>query len=83
MSVFVIRRLIQSGVVLFVMSLIVFFGVNVVGDPVDLLISPEADQAEIEATIRRLGLDRPIHEQYWYFIVGSRPKTPTISRSWT
>lgn len=71
MSVFVIRRLIQSGVVLFVMSLIVFFGVNIVGDPVDLLISPEADQAEIEATIRRLGLDRPIHEQYWYFIVNA------------
>lgn len=71
MSVFIIRRLLQALIVIFVMSLIVFFGINVVGDPVDLLISPEADQAEMEATIRRLGLDRPVHEQYWYFLVNA------------
>jgi peptide/nickel transport system permease protein len=67
-SVFIIRRLMQSLLVVFVMSLLVFFGVNIIGDPVDLLISPDADQAEIEATIARLGLDRPIHEQYGYFL---------------
>ena len=71
MSVFIIRRLMQSVVVVFVMSLLVFFGVNVVGDPVDLLINPEADQEDIEAAIRALGLDRPIHEQYWYFLVNA------------
>jgi len=58
----------QSLMVVFLMSVIVFFGVNVIGDPVDLLISPEADQAEIEATIARLGLDKPIIEQYGYFL---------------
>ena len=68
MSVFILRRLMQSLMVVFVMSLIVFFGVNVIGDPVDLLISPDADQAEIAATIVRLGLDKPIIEQYGYFI---------------
>ncbi len=71
MSVFVIRRLLQSVVVVFVMSLIVFFGVNIVGDPVDMLINPEADQEDIEAAIRALGLDRPIHEQYWFFLVNA------------
>ncbi len=71
MSVFIIRRLLQALVVIFVMSLIVFFGINIVGDPVDLLVSPEADQAEIEAIIRRLGLDRPWHEQYWYFLLNA------------
>jgi peptide/nickel transport system permease protein len=50
------------------MSLIVFVGVNIVGDPVDMLINPEADQAEIARVIRDLGLDRPVHEQYLYFI---------------
>lgn len=70
MSVFIIRRLLQALVVVFLMSLIVFFGVNVIGDPVDMLISPEADQAEIERTIRALGLDKPIHEQYLYFLGG-------------
>ncbi|MDJ0946467.1 MAG: ABC transporter permease [Kiloniellales bacterium] len=71
MSVFIIRRLMQSGIVVLVMSVLVFFGVNVIGDPVDMLINPEADQEDIEATIRALGLDRPIHEQYWYFLVNA------------
>jgi peptide/nickel transport system permease protein len=53
------------------MSLLVFFGVNIVGDPIDMLINPEADQEDIEAAIRALGLDRPIHEQYWYFVVNA------------
>jgi peptide/nickel transport system permease protein len=62
--VFVIRRLLQSAVVVLVMSLVVFVGVHVVGDPVHILISDDMTQAEIEAFIRRLGLDRPVHEQY-------------------
>ena len=71
MSVFITRRVLQSLVVIFVMSLLVFFGVNIVGDPIDMLINPEADQEDIEAAIRALGLDRPIHEQYWYFLVNA------------
>ena len=71
MSVYIIRRLLQSIVVLLVMSLLVFLGVHVVGDPVYLLVSPDADQAEIEATIRRMGLDRPVWEQYWFFLVNA------------
>ncbi len=53
------------------MSLLVFIGVNLVGDPVDMLINPEADQEEIERVIRDLGLDRPVHEQYGYFVVNA------------
>ncbi|MDG1413470.1 MAG: ABC transporter permease, partial [Alphaproteobacteria bacterium] len=64
-------RSLQSLIVLFVMSLLVFGGVNMVGDPVDMLISPEADQMEIDRVIRDLGLDRPVTEQYWYFLVNA------------
>ncbi|MET1415413.1 ABC transporter permease [Roseibium sp. HPY-6] len=71
MTVFVIRRLMQAIFVVFLMSVIVFFGVNVVGDPVYMLVSPDADQADIEAAIRRLGLDRPIWEQYFLFLKGA------------
>jgi len=71
MTVFIIRRLLQSSVVVAVMSLLVFVGVNIVGDPVDMLINPEADQAEIERVMRDLGLDRPVHEQYGYFVVNA------------
>ncbi len=70
MTVFVIRRLMQAFLVVFLMSVIVFFGVNIVGDPVYMLVSPDADQADIEAAIRRLGLDRPIWEQYVLFLKG-------------
>ena len=71
MTEFIIKRTLQSILVLFVMSLIVFVGVNLVGDPVDMLINPEADQMEIDRVIRDLGLDRPVSEQYWYFLVNA------------
>ena len=45
---FILKRTAQSGLVLFLMSLLVFGGVNLVGDPVEMLINPEADQAEVE-----------------------------------
>ena len=64
MTVYILRRLIQSLVAVFLMSLVVFFGVSVVGDPIHMLVSPDMTQADIEATIRSFGLDRPIYEQY-------------------
>ena len=68
MLVFIIRRLLQSVVVLAVMSLLVFTGVYAVGNPVDILISPDATQADREATIKALGLDLPLWMQYVVFI---------------
>jgi peptide/nickel transport system permease protein len=66
--VFVIRRVIQSLIVVLVMSLVVFVGVHVVGDPVHILISDDMTQEEIDRFIQRLGLDRPVHEQYFHFL---------------
>jgi peptide/nickel transport system permease protein len=68
MLVFIIRRLLQSAVVLFVMSLLVFVGVYAIGNPVDILINPNADQEDIERAIRGLGLDKPLWEQYLVFL---------------
>lgn len=70
MFAFILRRLGQSALVVAVMLVLVFFGVNVVGDPVWLLISPEMDQAAIEATRTALGLDQPIWVQFWRFLQG-------------
>ena len=50
------------------MSLIVFCGVNLIGDPVYMMISPESEPAEIERTIKEFGFDKPVLEQYWYFL---------------
>ena len=51
MLVYLIRRATQSVVVLLVMSLLVFVGVYAIGNPVDILINPNADQADIERAI--------------------------------
>lgn len=68
MVVFLIRRCLQSVVVLLVMSLLVFIGVYAVGNPVDILINPQADQEDRERTIRALGLDKPLWLQYVTFL---------------
>ena len=68
MSVFIIRRLMQSSMVIVAMSLIVFFGINVIGNPVDILINPEFDQEELERAIKALGLDLPLWQQYLVFV---------------
>src|SRR5512143_411423 len=71
MLVFVIRRSLQSVVVLFAMSLLVFVGVYAVGNPIDILINPQADQIEREQAIAALGLDRPLWAQYASFLAGA------------
>jgi len=68
---FILRRLFQSLMVLIVMSLLVFAGVYAVGNPVDILINPQADQAEIARATAALGLDLPLWQQYWNFLTGA------------
>ena len=68
MAAFIIRRLLQSVLVLGIMSLLVFAGVYALGNPVDILISPQADQADIARAIAALGLDRPLWQQYLIFL---------------
>ena len=71
MLAFVIKRVIQSIVVLFIMSLIVFSMINLVGDPVDMLVNPESLPEEIDRVRRDFGLDQPVHVQYWKFLTGA------------
>ena len=71
MTVFIIRRLMQSVLVLVAMSVIVFVGVYAIGDPIQILISPQADQEEIARATHALGLDRPLWSQYLHFLGGA------------
>jgi len=71
MLVFVIRRVLQSVVVVFVMSALVFVGVYLIADPIEILIDPPAAQAEIDAARERLGLDGPLYQQYFSFLAGA------------
>lgn len=68
MGVFILRRLLQSALVVFAMATLVFFGVFAVGDPVWMFISPDMTQADIEQVRVSLGLDLPLWRQYLIFI---------------
>lgn len=62
------RRLIETLLVLLAMSMLVFAGVYVIGNPVDILIDPQAPQGEAARAAAALGLDRPLPVQYWRFL---------------
>ncbi len=68
MIAFIVRRIWQSVFVLLLMSLLVFVGIYAIGNPVDILISPEATQAERIATTASFGLDKSMWEQYFLFL---------------
>lgn len=68
MSGYVLQRLLQAALVMVAMSAIVFVGVYAIGNPVDIVIPPEATQDIRAATIARLGLDLPLWQQYLIFV---------------
>ncbi len=69
MLAFAIRRFGQSLFVLVVMSFLVFLGVYAIGNPIELLVNPQADEAERVRATAALGLDKPMLEQYATFLV--------------
>src|SRR2546427_10222953 len=71
MLVFILRRSLQSVVVLVLMSVLVFIGVYAIGNPIDILINPQADQIDRERAIAALGLDKPLWEQYLSLLSGA------------
>ena len=69
MLAYALRRLGQSAFVLAAMSFLVFLGVYAIGNPIELLVNPEADQAERLRAAAALGLDKPLLVQYGVFLV--------------
>ena len=69
MLAFAIRRLRQSLFVLVVMSFLVFLGVYAIGNPIELLVNPQADEIERARATAALGLDKPMLEQYGVFLL--------------
>jgi peptide/nickel transport system permease protein len=65
---FLIQRLLQAVVVMIIIAALVFVGVFAVGNPIDVLISPDATQQIRLDTIARYGLDKPLWEQFFGFL---------------
>ncbi|KAA9383409.1 ABC transporter permease [Neorhizobium galegae] len=68
MPVFIINRLFQALGVILVMSVLVFVGLYLIGDPTSMLVSPEATEIERQALRKALGLDQSIWVQYLTFL---------------
>lgn len=68
MASYALRRLGQSLFVLALMSFLVFVGVYAIGNPIELLVNPEADDVERARAAQALGLDKPLLVQYGIFL---------------
>ena len=64
MGPYLLRRLAAIIPVLVVVATVVFLLIHLIpGDPVSVMLGPDATPSQIEATRKGLGLDRPIYEQ--------------------
>jgi peptide/nickel transport system permease protein len=67
-TTYLIRRLLTLVPVLAVVVTVVFLLIHLIpGDPVSVMLGPDATPAQIQATRQALGLDRPLHEQLLKF----------------
>jgi len=64
----ILGRLAEAAVALLLMSLLIFLLSRVTGDPIALLLSDDATEADRLDLIRQLNLDRPLWEQYFSFL---------------
>src|SRR5918992_880724 len=69
MARFLLKRLGLATITLFLLSVLVFFGAQVLpGNVARRILGPFADQAAVDALNRNLGTDRPLFTQYWDWI---------------
>lgn len=71
MTVWLFKRVLQAIVIVLLMTVIVFLGLHAIGNPIDILIGPDADQRDRAALIAQLGLDQPIWKQYLRFLLSA------------
>ena len=71
MTVFLLRRLLQSLVVLLGVSFVVFFILHLTGDPALVLLPPEASAEDIRRFRDAMGFNDPFLVQYGRFLTGA------------
>ncbi len=68
MWTFIARRLLQSVIVIFGVTLISFVALQIGGDPTYLFVSERATEEEIAMVREALGFDKPLHIQYLTYL---------------
>lgn len=71
MTVAIAKSVLQALMVVLLMTVIVFFGLHMIGNPVDILIGQDVDQVDRLRIIKELGLDQPVWFQYLSFLNGA------------
>ncbi len=67
MRSYIVRRAAHSIFIILGLMALLFFAVNVLGDPVLLLVDENASEKAIEAMSKKLGYDRPLHIRFIEF----------------
>lgn len=80
MKRFVGRQVVQLAIVIVGISILSFSILHVIGDPVVLFVQEGAPKEEHERFRKLLGLDQPLHVQYWRF--ASRAVQGDFGKSW-
>lgn len=70
MTAFLVRRLIQSVLVLAGVSVFIFGLLQLSGDPTGLLLAPDATAEDHDRLRKELGFDRPVYVQYLSYMRG-------------
>jgi ABC-type dipeptide/oligopeptide/nickel transport system permease component len=77
---YLVRQLVQLVVVIAGISVLAFGILHVIGNPVLLLLPQNAGAEEFERVRKLLGLDQPLHVQYWTFV--SHALRGDFGKSW-
>ncbi|MDQ4044416.1 MAG: ABC transporter permease [Chloroflexota bacterium] len=65
---YLLRRLAHSVLILVGLVIVVFFVTHMLGDPARLMLRPEATEEQVQALRDSLGLNDPLHVQFWRYI---------------
>ena len=71
MITYMLRRVLQAGLILLVVGLIAFSMFTFVGDPIDNMLGQERTQEDVDRLREKLGLDQPFPVQYWKFLANA------------
>ncbi|TPG55402.1 ABC transporter permease [Ewingella americana] len=67
---YILQRLAQSVLVMFGVSLLIFYSLHLTGDPAAVMMPPGSSQQEIEHFRHSMGFDRSLTWQYWHYLTG-------------
>lgn len=66
---YILKRILQMVPVLFVVTIIIFWGIRLIpGNPALTVLGEKASQSAIEAMEKKMGLDQPIWKQYIFYL---------------